>query len=135
MPARRRRSSKGARRTLSLPPLRIVSWRISRSPAVSRTSCTWECPSVAQALDRKYGITCQPFYYDNALATRQKVDEEGRRAAPEPVRLELARFEEKEDVERVVATAVLFCPRKPFINAMLDAGPLRILVVSVRYLV
>ena len=35
-------------------------------------------------------------------ASRQKVGEEGRRAGPEPVRFELARFEEKKDVERVV---------------------------------
>ena len=50
--ARRRRSSKGARRIRSLPPLRIVSRRISRSPDVSRTSCIWECLSVARTLDR-----------------------------------------------------------------------------------
>ena len=55
-----------ARRTLSLLPfsLRIVSWQISRSSAVSRTSCTWECLSVAhaKALDRKYNIAYQFFY-------------------------------------------------------------------------
>ena len=56
-PARRRRSSKGARRTLSLPPLRTVSWRISRSSAVNRTFCTWECLSVAQTLDRWHYIS------------------------------------------------------------------------------
>ena len=38
-------------------------FRGSRSSAVSRTSCTWECLSIAhvKALDRKYGIACQFF--------------------------------------------------------------------------
>ena len=52
MSARRRRSSKGSRRDGPARCRPCVSRRISRPSAVSRTSCTWECLSVAQALDR-----------------------------------------------------------------------------------
>ena len=46
--------------------LRIVSWRISRSSAVSRTSCALERLSVPRhSMD---GIPYRSFYYDNALA-------------------------------------------------------------------
>ena len=63
-PTRRRPPSAGSRRILWLLPLRTVSWQISRSSAVNRTSCTWECLSVAHtnALDRKYSVACQLFY-------------------------------------------------------------------------
>ena len=45
--------------------------RVPRPSAGQCTSCTWECLSVAhtEALNSKYGIACQPFYYDNALDT------------------------------------------------------------------
>ena len=63
--ARWRRPSTGARRTFSRRRLRIVSRRISRSSAVSRTSCTWECLSVPRhSMD---SVPYRSFYCDNAL--------------------------------------------------------------------
>ena len=54
-----------ARRTFSRRRLRIVSRQISRSSAVSRTSCTWECLSVPRhSMD---SVPYRSFYCDNAL--------------------------------------------------------------------